>query len=154
MKKSINWILIVVLIALLVPSCDWLWRPIPCSASGPAIVYKTKKDYIDNVTVQLSKDKKTITARPGQEDALRQRPLELANGYLLKRMVGDTYLSLTIEEYANPEFDWDNQDLIQYVIDTDPYLEKYNCCRITGVDTAHINILILENKLGDCDDLK
>jgi hypothetical protein len=138
----------------MVPSCEWGKGYGPCDASGPVIVYKTKNDYINNVTVLLSKDKKSIVARPGQRDALRQRPLELADGYLLKRMVGDAYLSLTIEEFADTAFDWDNQNLIQYVIDTDPYLEKYECCEYTGKDTVQINILIKEDKLFKCDDIK
>jgi len=118
------------------------------------IVYKTKNNYIDNITVQLSKDKKSIIAQPDPEDAMHQRPLELANGYLLKRMVGDAYLSITFEEYTDPEFDWQSKTLIQYVIDTDPYLEKYECCELTGMDTAQINILILKNELHNCDDIK
>jgi len=135
-------------------SCGWDFRSGPCEVSGPVIVYKTKVDYLNNVTVQLSKDGKEITARPGPTDVINQRPLQLANGYLLKRMVGDAYLSVTIDEYADPSFDWESKDLIQYVIDKDPYLEKYECCECTGKDTALINILILEDRLGECKNIK
>ena len=146
-------LLSIISIIFLLNACDWIFRPGPCDASGPVIVYKTKNDYFNNVTVQVSRDKKNITARPGQEDALRQRPLVLANRYLLKRMVGDAYLSVTIEEYADPEFDWDSPNLIEYVIDTDPYLEKYECCECTGNDTVRINILIKEDRLEECRNL-
>lgn len=149
--------LVIFITILMIPSlsaCEWGKRYGPCNASGPVIIYKTKNDYLNNVTVLLSKDKKSIVARPGQRDILRQRPLELANGYLLKRMVGDAYLSLTIEEYAELGFDNDSPDLINLVIDTDPYLEKYECCECTGIDTTLINNLILEGRLDECRDLQ
>jgi len=70
-------------------------------ATEPVVVFKCKKDYRDKVSVQLSPDGKTITAYPGPSDVLYQKPFELADGYLLKRMVGDVFLSLTIDAYAD-----------------------------------------------------
>jgi hypothetical protein len=139
---------------LLNSSCDWLTRTSPCEASGPVIVYKTKNDYTNNIWVQLSKDGKEITARPGPTDVIHQTPIKLENGYLLKRMLGDAILSITIEEYTDPAFDWESKDLIEYVIETDPYSEKYECCEGTNGDTALINNLIRENRLGECEDIK
>ena len=135
-------------------SCEWFLRPGPCDASGPVVIYKTKADYLNNVTVQLSKDGKEIIGRPGPSDAIHQTPLQLVDGYLLKRMMGDAYLSVTIEEYTDPSFDWESKDLIDFVIDKDPYLEKYECCECTGMDTAQINMLILENRLDECESIK
>ena len=57
----------------------------PSAATGPVVVYKTKKDYRNHVSVQLSADGLTITAYPGPSDVLAQKPIELAEGYLLIR---------------------------------------------------------------------
>lgn len=135
-------------------SCDWILKPGPCDASGPVIVYKTTNDYSKNVTVQLSKDGKNITAYPGKLDAIKQKPIALANGYLLKRMVGDAVLSLTIEEYAASSMEYSPTDLFNLIINKNPYLEKYECCECTGKDTAAINDLIRNNQIYKCEDLK
>ena len=61
----------------------------PGHAPGPVLVYKTKQDYREHVTVQLSDDGRSVVAYPGPGDVMAQRPVELADGYLLKRMVGN-----------------------------------------------------------------
>jgi len=126
----------------------------PDSAREPVVVYKTKKDYRNHVSVQLSADGNTITAYPGPSDVLAQKPIELAEGYLLKRMIGDAYLSLSIDEYASTSHSYSVEDLLALVIDKDPYLEKYDCSACTAMDTASINILIREKKLPDCKSLQ
>lgn len=146
MKMSLVF-LIIILTSL---SCDWMYRPRPCDASGPVIVYKTKQDYSNNITVQLSKDHKSLTCTPGPADAANQRPIKLANGYLLKRMCGDAVLSLTIDEFIISTKSYSNSELLNMVIETDPYLEKYECCECTGNDTAKINDLIRKNLLIKC----
>jgi hypothetical protein len=151
MKK----LLILLLIIFLTFSCDWLpLIPGPCDSSGPIIVYKTRQDYSNNITVQLSKDHRRITSTPGQADAAHQRPIQLANGYLLKRMNGDAVLSLTYDEFINSAKSYTSAELLTMVIDTDPYLEKYECCKCTGQDTAKINDLIRNNLLGKCENVR
>ena len=135
-------------------SCEWLFKPGPCDASGPIIVYKTKQDYSNNVTIQLSNDHKSVTCTPGPSDVAEQRPIKLANGYLLKRMCGDAVLSLTIDKYATENKFYSNAELLSMVIDTDPYIEKYECCKCTGRDTSKINDLIRNNQLNKCDIIK
>jgi hypothetical protein len=126
----------------------------PSAATGSVVVYKTKKDYRNHVSVQLSADGLTITAYPGPSDVLAQKPIELAEGYLLKRMIGDAYLSLSIDEYASTSHSYSVEDLLALVIDKDPYLEKYDCSACTAMDTASINLLIREKKLPDCKSLQ
>jgi hypothetical protein len=122
-------------------------------AAGPVVVYKTKKDYRNHVSVQLSADGKTITAFPAPSDVLAQKPIELIDGYLLKRMIGDAYLSLSIDEYASTSHSYSVEDLLALVIDQDPYLEKYDCSGCTSPDTASINKLIRMGKLKKCKSL-
>ncbi|NOR35003.1 MAG: hypothetical protein GQ579_10020 [Bacteroidales bacterium] len=125
----------------------------PSAATGPVVVYKTKKDYRAHVTVQLSADGKTITAFPASSDARMQKPVQLADGYLLKRMVGDAYLSLTIEAYADTSHIYTVKDLLALVIDREPYLEMYDCSGCTSPDTASINKLIRKGELKNCSSL-
>lgn len=154
-KQNKIWIFSVTLIYILfISSCDWIYRPGPCDASGPVVVYKTKYNYDNNLTIQLSKNGKEVTAYPGKSDAIHQKPIILENGYRLKRMVGDTYLSITIDEYVNSDRNYSDKDFLELVIDNNPYLEKYECCECTGKDTTRINTLIRENRLGDCENLK
>jgi len=149
-----NALTLLLSIIFLLPSCNWIYKPGPCDASGPIVVYKTKQDYSKNVTVQLSTDGKKVTAYPGKFDAIRQKPIELANGYLLKRMIGDAVLSLKIDEYALSPLDYSSTDLLNLVIDKNPYLEKFECCECTQGDTAAINDLIRNNLLPKCENLK
>jgi hypothetical protein len=69
-------------------------------------------------------------------------------------MVGDTYLSITIDAYVNSDRNYTDKDFLELVIDNNPYIEKYECCECTGKDTSRINTLIRENRLGDCENLK
>ena len=125
----------------------------PDSAREPVVVYKTKKDYRNHVSVQLSADGNTITAYPGPSDVLAQKPIELAEGYLLKRMIGDAYLSLSIDEYASTSRSYNTEELWDLIIDRDPYLEIYECRDYTNGDTASINLLIKKGKLKKCKSL-
>jgi hypothetical protein len=149
--RKIKIILLVFSLIILVLSCDWIFRPGPCDASGPIVVYKTKQDYSNNITIQLSKDKKEVTCTPGPQDAARQRPLQLADGYLLKRMCGDAVTSVTYDDFIKGTKSYSSAEWFSLVIDTDPYLEKYEICKCTGQDTAVINSIIRNNQLSKCD---
>ena len=152
--RKIKIILPVFSLIILVLSCDWIFRPGPCDASGPIIVYKTKQDYSNNITIQLSKDKKKVTCTPGPQDAAHQRPIQLADGYLLKSMCGDAVTSVTYDDFIKSTKSFSSAEWLSFVIDTDPYLEKYECCKCTAKDTAVINDLIRNKQLSKCDNLK
>jgi len=126
----------------------------PRAATAPVVVYKTKKDYRNQVSVQLSADRKSITAYPAPSDVLFQKPFELADGYLLKRMVGNAFLSLSIEDYAGSTHKYTADELLELVVDIDPYQEIYDCSLCTRGDTASINLLIREKKLRKCKSLR
>lgn len=132
--------------------------PGPSTAStqrtGLVVVYKTEKDYRDHVSVQLSENGRSVIAYPGPGDVMAQRPVELANGYLLKKMVGNAYLSLSIEEYARATSSYSAAELIDLVIDKKPFLEIYDCSECSPTDTASINQLIRQEKLNQCRSLR
>jgi hypothetical protein len=123
------------------------------SASEPVVIYKTRNDYRNLVSVQLSADGKTVTAFPAPSDVRGQRPVPLADGYLLKRMVGDAFLSLSIEDYADHSPRFSAEELLRLIFDRDPYLEKYDCSNCTPGDTASINNMIRSGRLKECTSL-
>jgi hypothetical protein len=145
--KKLAFVIFVILLA----SCEWILRPGPCDDTGPRIVYKTRNDYSNNVTVLLSKDGKKVSAYPGPSDASKQRPIQLAKGYLLKRMVGDAVLSLTIDEYSKSTTYYSPTELYNLIIDKTPYTEKYECCKCVDEDTASLNLLIRNDQLFKCE---
>lgn len=126
----------------------------PSHATGPLVIYKTKKDYRNHVMVQLSEDGRSVVAHPAPTDVLHQTPLELADGYLLKRMVGNAFTSLEIEAYANTSNTYTAEDLFELIIDEGPFQEIYECSECTDGDTASINQLIRKGELSRCKSLR
>jgi|GEM_PF-2915255 len=110
---------------------------------APVIVYKTRNDYSNNVSVCYKDDE--ITCNPGPGDAIHQRPTKLANGYFLKRMSGDVFLNITIDEFINYKGDWSDLIKIKNIIDYHPFTEMYSCP--TTFDIEQINQAILNNRL-------
>lgn len=122
-----------------------------CSTTGPVVIYKTKKDYFDKISIRLSDDKSKVLSFPGVSNTANHYPLELANGYLQKRMTGNAFLSITIKEYGLLKSEPTTEKLLQMVIDNDPFTEYYECCDLCIYDTAGINKLIKENNLSNCE---
>ena len=134
-------------------SCG-MQRPGPSHATGPVVIYKTRVDYREHVSVLLSADGSTVVAFPGRKDVLAQRPVELEEGYLLKRMVGNAFLSVTIEDYASSGHIYTPEELRALVIDREPFLEIYECSACSQGDTASLNELIRQDALNRCESLR
>lgn len=142
------------LVGLLLTTSCGVQKPGPGQASAPVVIYKTRQDYRDLVSVQLSADGRSVSAFPAPSDARTQRPVELADGYLLKRMPGNVFLSLSIEEYAVSNRIYTGEELFDLIIDRQPYLEIYDCSDCSSGDTASINLLIRQARLNDCKALR
>ncbi|WP_159518792.1 hypothetical protein [Sunxiuqinia indica] len=117
-------------------------------------VYKTKEDYSDKVTIELSKDKTRITSFYGPPDVQLRWPEKLADGYYLNGTLGvnSAILSVTKEEYMKQELPFSIDSMFSLIIDNDPFLEFYqyqgNEFNIEGgFDTVRINMLIKNNVL-------
>ena len=141
---------IIVLIGLLLTTSCGIQKPGPGQASAPVVIYKTRQDYRDLVSVQLSEDGRSVSAFPAPSDVRAQRPVELAAGYLLKRMPGNAFLSLSIEEYAGNAKIYTGEELFDLIIDRQPYLEIYDCSVCSSGDTASLNLLIRQARLKEC----
>ena len=141
------------LLALFLMASCGVQKPGPNLASAPVVIYKTKKDYRNLVSVQLSEDGSSLFAFPAHSDVLGQRPVELEDGYLLKRMPGNVFLSLSIEEYAGSSRAYTAEDLLNLIIDRNPFQEIYDCSDCCTGDTASINLLIRQGRLKECKSL-
>ncbi len=104
------------------------------SAGPTTYVYKTTKDYTNNVPVILTDDKSEIASYPHPTDVYYQGklalPYALENGYLLDNRGINTnvaFLSLTYEEYAKLEQPPSMEEMMNMLVDKDPLAELYHC---------------------------
>ncbi len=103
-------------------------------AGPPVIIYKTKKDYSQNIPVGLSPDKKHLASFPAVSDiyynGVLATPQSLNDGFLLdNRGIGPdvAFLSITYSEYSRLKKTPPADSLFKLVIDNDPLTEMYNC---------------------------
>lgn len=96
------------------------------------IVYKSKKDYSNNVPIMYSEKIGSIIAYPAPTDAKRfieLKPVELTSGFLLDQ-IGVTpntvYLEYTLEEYAVLDEVPTLETMKSKIIDFSPFEELYN----------------------------
>lgn len=156
MKISLNLIYhgsVHLLIAILLTTSCSVQKPGHSQDKAPVLIYKTKEDYRHLVSVQLSEDGRSLVAFPAPSDVASQRPLELVDGYLLKRMPGNVFLSLSIEDYAARSRTYGAEELYTLIVDRQPYLEIYDCSSCATGDTASVNQLIRQGRLGECKSL-
>ena len=103
--------------------------------------------------MKLSDDKSKIVAYPGANDVLKQKPIALHNGYFLKKMVGDAFLSISIEDYAKGNYD-KSKELSEYVIDKNPFTEIYECCKCVNRNVDSLNAFLKNGYLPYCQKIK
>lgn len=104
------------------------------SAQARVVIYKTAKDYRNNVPVTLSDDKTTIVSYPHPSDLFLGEglalPASLHNGYLLdNRGISKNiaFLKYTYSEYAGVKEVPTLQELQRSIIDKDPLTELWDC---------------------------
>lgn len=105
-------------------------------SSPSVIVYKTRKDYIQQVPVSMNKERTRIVSYPAPTDLIRgdelTLPTPLANGFLLdNRGITPTvaFLTYTYEEYSNLAVAPSIQELMEHIIDKYPLTQMYECGR-------------------------
>jgi hypothetical protein len=129
------------------------------TARPPVVIYKTSKDYKNNVPVNLTEDGKSIASYPDIRDIYYNGalayPTVLQQGYLLdNRGVGPNtaFLDYTYEEYQKLGQTPTPEELMKHVIDSNPLTELYTCkCE---KDTAFLNSLIRKGGLSNCKKIK
>jgi hypothetical protein len=131
---------------------------------GPkCVVYKTKSDYLRNVPVALSSDKKSIVSFPDVKDVFTNGelayPSPLESGYLLdNRGIGPdvAFLSYSYEEYSKLPETPSASVLMQHILDPDPLTEMYDCGLRGNFEdpVSELNSLIKSGNLKDKTRLK
>ena len=173
MTKKILFPALILVFAIIMPSCckkitkPENSNPAPTKtthmAGPPVIIYKTKKEYSNNVPVILSADKKMVVSYPGIKDIYTNgkfaTPTLLENGYLLdNRGIGPdvAFLTLTYEAYSKLPATPKPDDFMKMILDADPLTEMYNCgTRYQYQDLAEeLNKAIRDGKLGEFKKLK
>jgi hypothetical protein len=113
-------------------------KPKPVStkhnAAPSLVVYKTKKDYSNNVPIILSADKHTIVSYPDPQTIKSGDhypvPTKLKKGYLLDNRginINVAYLKLTYAQYAALPKALPAAEMMKMIIDKNPLKEMCNC---------------------------
>jgi hypothetical protein len=119
-------------------------------ALAPVLVYKTKADYSKLVPVTLNATGNKIVSYPAPSDlytnGILAIPVELDKGYLLDRRgvhPNAAFTSYTYEAYAQLERAPSIQELMNSIVDPNPFEELYDC----GNKSQYINLEKDLNKL-------
>ena len=129
----------------------------------PCIIYKTKKDYYQNVPVMLSEDKLVIVSFPDPKDLFFNGelafPERLEEGYLLdNRGIGPNvaFLKITYDEYSRLTVAPGADELFRMIMDADPLVVMYDCGRRNQFSNPvdAMNQLIRTGKLTETKRLK
>lgn len=103
------------------------------AARPSAIIYKTVKNYNNNVPVTLNADKSTIVSYPAPTDIYYNGnlalPTQLDNGFLLdNRGIGTNvaFTDYTYEQYAAMKEAPSIEELMHHIIDKNPLIAMYS----------------------------
>ncbi len=132
--------------------------------SPPVLVYKTKKDYNNRVSVLLNDEKTQIVSYPDPKDIKVGGnfllPTSLQNGYLLdNKGIGKNvaFLKYTYEEYAKLQTLPTLQELYNNILDKNPLLELCDCGnrnKFSDIE-KQLNELITSKKFKkNCEEIK
>ncbi len=162
MKKIISIAVVILLLSSCCPMKKNAYQA-DYTPGPPTIVYKTKKDYSQNVPVILNDEKTKIVSYYGTGDLTYKGklayPTELADGYLLDNIgirENVAYTSLKIDAYTKSAKMFTPNELFELIIDNDPIEKMYNCGnrnKFTN-DVEEINKIITDKQLKNCKKLK
>ena len=163
--KSYPVLLIFIFIALNFTSCKTNKTmqndPAKPYVTGPrVIIYKTTENYYMHVPVVLSEDKKSLVSYPAPGDVYFNGdlayPVKLEDGFFLDRR-GVTpqsgFLSWTYYEYSRFEKTPSPVELLNKMLNNDPFTEMYDC----GTPTQYkdmVNELNQKIKAGKFSDFR
>jgi hypothetical protein len=124
---------------------------------GPqAVVYKTKADYSQYVTVMLSDDKSKIVSYPAPQDVFTSGklaiPTELPHGFWLdNRGIGPNscFVKITYEEYSKMSQAPSTDELYNLIIDKNPFTEMYDLGARNKFSDDQIRMIVKKHKLKD-----
>lgn len=98
------------------------------------MIYKTRVDHFHHVPITLNSTKEKITSYPAPTDLYYEGelalPVKLKEGFLLDRRgisVNTVFTSYTYEEYSKLESAPPIGELMERIIDRDPFISFYDC---------------------------
>ncbi len=151
-----------IVIPLLFFSCSSSRIVVPTAYElAPVIVYKTSADYFDKVPITLNKEGDQVVSYPAPSD-LRygeelSLPVQLKKGYLLDLrgiQPNSAFTSYTYEEYFALDAAPSPAELLEKVIDSDPFTEMYYCGKHSDfTDLAEELNKLIKNGFAGCTDL-
>jgi len=134
------------------------------NTAGPSvIIYKTNKNYYQNVPIVLSEDKSRIVSFPDIKDLEKNNtymfPTRLESGYLLdNRGINENaaFLSITYDEYSKLEKTPSVIALKEMIQDDNPFSELYFCGSRYDYDdvVSELNTKILNGNFSSFKKLK
>ncbi len=140
-----------IIMILLLFSCRSTNIVVPAAHKlAPVIVYKTNADYLNKVPITLNEEGDQVMSYPAPSD-LRygeelSLPVQLKKGYLLDLrgvQPNSVFTSYTYEEYSALDAAPSPGELLDKVIDPDPFTEMFYC----GKHSEFINLAEELNKL-------
>lgn len=120
-------------------------------------VYKTRKNFNDNIPVLLSEDKTKIISYPHPLDVTVENilviPTKLKNGYLLDNKgisKNAAFISIKYDAFSKMKNAPSYDVLYSLIIDKDPITELYDCGNKIAFDDelSQLNHMIKNNSLG------
>jgi hypothetical protein len=138
-------------------------KPTGAAIPGPpVIIYKTKSNFNNLVPVMLNKEKTEVVGYPAPSDIRlsgeRNEPVELEQGFLFdRRGIGpnSAFLEMTFDEYAGLSRALTPEELIESVIEPDPFVVMYRCdIRNDENVIEELNDLIRKFNFDRCKQLK
>jgi hypothetical protein len=129
--------------------------------SAPLIIYKTKADYSNKVPIVMNDSKDMIVSYPSPKDIYFNGelalPVKLKHGYYIDNRgisTNSVFTSYTYEEYSKLATAPKLEELMDRIIDKDPFLEIYDC-GVRGKFKKQSDIIKLVNfKFTNCTRLK
>lgn len=126
-------------------------------ASPVQIIYKTRKDYSQNVPVQMNREKTKIVGFPAPSD-LRikgelQTPRKLNDDFLYDRRgisINTVFLKITYKEYAELKKAPLVDEMMQMIIDKNPMVELYYCPELKQNSDSEIMNKLIKEGFPEC----
>ncbi len=154
--------ILVIIIALLVSMCSSNKQiPQNTNMQAPLIIYKTTKDYSNNIPIVLNESKDRVISYPSMSDVFINgeyaKPTNLTNGFLLDNFglsANSVFTSFTFEDYSKLEKVPTIKELMNNIIDFDPFTEMYNCGKRVDFGTTNELNNLIKNDLKNSRKIK
>ncbi len=150
--------IITIVVALMFSMCSSNKQIMQSSnMQAPLIIYKTTKDYSNHIPIVLNESRDRIVSYPSMTDiyfnGVFAKPTRLASGFLLDNFgisANSVYTSFTFEEYAKLEKVPSLQELMESIIDFDPFSDMYYCGKRNDFRTTQDINNVIRNAFENC----